>query len=91
MFWRQQGCLYTANRCARIKHRLSKAPNPLMTAVSEPRMIRYYAGTGLQIIGLIVTLEALLIYFGDMGPMMTTASIGAGIFYTGWFIRPKDG
>ena len=38
-----------------------------MTAVSEPRMIRYYAGTGLQIIGLIVTLESLLIYFGDMG------------------------
>ena len=41
-------------------------------------MIRYYASAGLQLVGLIVTMEALLIYFGDMGPMMQTAAIGAG-------------
>jgi hypothetical protein len=52
-------------------------------------MIRYYAAMGLQLLGLIVTGEALLVYFGEMGPMMKTASIGAGLFYAGWFIRPR--
>jgi hypothetical protein len=52
-------------------------------------MIRHYAAMGLQLLGLIVTGEALLVYFGDMGPMMKTASIGAGLFYVGRFIRPR--
>jgi len=54
-------------------------------------MIRYYAATGLQLLGLILTGEALLLYFGQMGPLMKTASIGAGLFYAGWFIRPSKG
>ena len=53
-------------------------------------MIRHYASTGLQLVGLIVTIEALLIYFGEMGPMMQTAAIGIGLFYAGRFLRPKD-
>ena len=53
-------------------------------------MIRYYASTGLQLVGLLVTMEALLIYFGDMGPMLQTAAIGASLFYAGRFLRPKD-
>jgi hypothetical protein len=44
---------------------------------------------GLQLLGLILTGEALLLYFGEMGPMMRTASLGAGLFYIGYFIRPK--
>jgi hypothetical protein len=46
---------------------------------------------GLQLLGLILTGEALLLYFGDMGGLMKTASIGAGIFYAGWFIRRRTG
>ena len=44
---------------------------------------------GLQLLGLIVTGEALLLYFGELGPLMRTASIGAGLFYVGRFIRPR--
>ena len=43
---------------------------------------------GLQLLGLILTGEALLLYFGEMGPLMTAASLGAGLFYAGWIIRP---
>ena len=44
---------------------------------------------GLQLLGLILTGEALLLYFGQQGPLMMTASIGTGLFYAGYFIRPK--
>jgi hypothetical protein len=46
---------------------------------------------GLQLLGLIVTGEALLVYFGQMGPMMKTASLGAGLFYAGRFIGARKG
>lgn len=45
----------------------------------------------LQLLGLIVTAESLVLYFGDMGPMMITATVGAGLFYAGHFIRPQKG
>src|SRR5829696_4421227 len=45
----------------------------------------------LQLLGLIVTAESLVLYFGDMGPMMITATLGAGLFYAGHFIRPQKG
>lgn len=54
-------------------------------------MFRYYAAMGLQLLGLILTGEALLVYFGDMGPMLKTATLGAGLFYAGYFIRPDKG
>ena len=54
-------------------------------------MIRHYTAMGLQLLGLILTGEALLIYFGDMGGLMKAASVGAGIFYAGWIIRPRTG
>lgn len=53
-------------------------------------MIRYYAAVGLQIVGLFITMESLLLYFGDMGPMMRTAAIGVGVFYTGRLVGPKS-
>ncbi len=46
---------------------------------------------GLQLLGLILTGEALLLYFGEMGPLLRTASVGAGLFYAGYFIRPNKG
>jgi len=48
-------------------------------------------GAVLQLLGLIVTLESLVLYFGDRGPMMMTATLGAGLFYAGYFIRPQKG
>jgi hypothetical protein len=54
-------------------------------------MLRQYTAMGLQLLGLILTGEALLLYFGDMGPMMKTATVGAGLFYAGWMIRPRTG
>ena len=53
-------------------------------------MLRHYTAMGLQLLGLIVTGEAMLIYFGDMGPLLNTASVGAGLFYAGWMIRPRN-
>jgi len=55
-----------------------------------PTMIRYYTAMGLQLLGLILTGEALLLYFGQMGPLMRTASLGAGLFRAGWLIRPRE-
>jgi hypothetical protein len=52
-------------------------------------MIRQYAGVGLQLLGLILTGESLLLYFGQMGPLMMTASVGVALFYAGRLIRPR--
>jgi hypothetical protein len=54
-------------------------------------MIRHYVARGLQLLGLIVTGEALLVYFGDMGGLMKMATVGAGLFYAGRIIQPKKG
>ena len=47
--------------------------------------------TVLQLLGLIVTAESLVMYFGDMGPMMMLATLGLGLFYSGYFIKPQKG
>jgi len=52
-------------------------------------MIRHYAAMGLQLLGLIVTGEALLNYFGNMGGLMKVASLGVGLFYIGWYVQPR--
>ena len=53
-------------------------------------MIRHYASRGLQLLGLIVVGESMLIYFGDMGPMMYTAMAGIALFYAGWMIGGRN-
>jgi hypothetical protein len=58
-------------------------------------MVRYYAARGLQLAGLILTGEALLVYFGapadKMDPLLRTASIGVGLFLAGYFLQPPKG
>jgi hypothetical protein len=58
-------------------------------------MVRYYAARGLQLAGLILTGEALLMYFGapadKMDPLLRTASIGVAIFCAGYFLQPPKG
>ena len=53
-------------------------------------MIRQYASRGLQLAGLVVVGEALLVYFGEMGPMMYTATAGIGLFYAGYLLAPPN-
>jgi hypothetical protein len=53
-------------------------------------MIRYYTAMGLQIVGLLVTLDALLLYFGEMGPLLRMGTVGVGVFYIGRLMRPED-
>ncbi len=48
-------------------------------------VMRRSIATVLQLLGLIVTAESMVLYFGDMGPMMMTATLGAGLFYAGYF------
>ncbi len=54
-------------------------------------MIRQYASRGLQLLGLVLVGESLLIYFGEMGPMMYTAAAGVGVFYAGRMIGSRSG
>jgi hypothetical protein len=56
-------------------------------------MIRYYAGMALQLLGLVLTGESLLFHFGDHDarPMVKLAALGAGLFYAGWLVRPRNG
>ena len=51
--------------------------------------MRRSIATILQLLGLIVTAESLVLYFGDMGPLMMLATLGLGLFYAGHFIRPQ--
>jgi hypothetical protein len=53
--------------------------------------MRRSVGTVLQLLGLIVTAEAMVMYLGDMVPMTMLAVLGIGLFYAGYFIRPQKG
>ena len=53
--------------------------------------MRRSIATILQLLGLIVTAESMVLYFGDMGPMMITATLGFGLCYAGYFIKPQKG
>lgn len=53
--------------------------------------MRRNIATILQLLGLIVTAESLVLYFGDMGPLMMSATLGLGLFYAGYFIRTQKG
>lgn len=52
-------------------------------------MVRYYIARGLQVLGLVITAQALLIHFGNMGPMLRAALIGIGAFYLGRLIQSR--
>jgi hypothetical protein len=53
-------------------------------------MIRYYTAMGLQIVGLLITLDALILHFGEMGPLLRMGTVGVGIFYAGRLMRPAE-
>jgi len=70
------------------RKRDSAQPQEKYAAINKV-MIRHYTAMGLQLLGLILTGEALLLYFGQMGPLMKTASLGAGLFYAGRFLQAR--
>src|SRR5262249_720047 len=70
------------------RKRDSAQPQEKYAAINKV-MIRHYTAMGLQSLGLILTGEALLLYFGQMGPLMKTASLGAGLFYAGRFLQAR--
>lgn len=48
----------------------------------------YYLGRGLELLGLLITFEAIVFYFGRdaTGKLMQTGFGGAIIFFVGWSI-----
>ena len=46
----------------------------------------YYTGRFLQIAGLFVMAETLIIYFGQMMPLLQGSLLGVAIFYLGYFL-----
>ena len=49
-------------------------------------MILYYTGRFLQIAGMFVMAETLIIYFGQMMPLLQGSLLGVVIFYLGYFL-----
>ena len=54
-------------------------------------MIGYYTGRLLQLAGLVITGETLLVYFGQMMPLLRGSLIGVAVFYLGYFLARKFG
>jgi high-affinity Fe2+/Pb2+ permease len=53
--------------------------------------ILYYLGRGLQLLGLLITFEAIVFYFGRdaTGKLMQMGFSGAFVFLIGWLIIRK--
>jgi hypothetical protein len=49
----------------------------------------YYAGRLLQLAGLVITGETLLVYFGQMMPLLRGSLAGVAVFYVGYFLVRK--
>ena len=49
----------------------------------------YYAGRFLQLTGLVITGETLLVYFGQMMPLLRGSLVGVAVFYLGYFLVRK--
>ncbi len=54
-------------------------------------MIGYYTGRLLQLAGLVIMGETLIIYFGQMMPLLRGSLAGVVIFYAGYVLVRKYG
>ena len=52
-------------------------------------MIRYYSGRMLQIAGMVIMAETLIVYFGQMMPLLKGSLVGVCLFYVGYFLLRK--
>jgi len=54
-------------------------------------MIGYYSGRILQVTGLFIMAETLMMYFGQMMPLLRGSLAGVAVFYLGYFLVRKYG
>ena len=54
-------------------------------------MIGYYSGRILQLTGLLIMAETLVMYFGQMMPLLQGSLDGVAVFYLGYFLVRKYG
>jgi hypothetical protein len=54
-------------------------------------MIGYYAGRLLQLAGLVVMAETLIVFFGQMMPLLKGSLVGVALFYFGYLLVRKFG
>ncbi len=52
-------------------------------------MIGYYTGRFLQLAGLIIVAETLIMFFGRMMPLLKGSLAGVLVFYVGYFLARK--
>jgi hypothetical protein len=54
-------------------------------------MLGYYSGRFLQILGLVITGETLIMHFGEMAPLLKGSLLGVIVFYLGSFLVRRYG
>jgi len=54
-------------------------------------MLGYYAGRLLQLAGLAITGETLIVYFGQMEPLLRGSLAGVAVFSLGYLLVRKFG
>ncbi len=54
-------------------------------------MIGYYSGRVLQLTGLFIMAETLIMYFGQMMPLLRGSLAGVAVFYLGYFLVRRYG
>jgi hypothetical protein len=54
-------------------------------------MVGYYTGRFLQLAGLVITGETLIVYFGQMMPLLKGSLAGVVLFYAGYFLVERFG
>jgi hypothetical protein len=54
-------------------------------------MIGYYTGRILQLAGLVITAETLIVYFGQMMPLLRGSLLGVAVFSFGYLLVKKFG
>jgi hypothetical protein len=54
--------------------------------------VLYYVGRGVQIVGLLITLNVVFLFFFPeykMGPLLQLTAVGVLTFFVGWLIQAR--
>jgi hypothetical protein len=52
-------------------------------------MLGYYSGRVLQLAGLVIMAETLILYFGQEVPLLKGSLLGVAVFYAGYLLVKK--
>ena len=68
------------------EERLRRGTLPVAQRPAGVRWVAYWCGRTLQVIGLMLILEVLLLFAGTAGmePLLYWSAVAVGVFYTGW-------